>query len=162
MLQTGAVALALPWRHPCLYFISLNSNFSLCLADARFAHPLGMQSGLIKTNQMTYAGEKQSNASLARLFGPYGWRPGDAYLNTLSLIIASLNVKGLLAAKVYFQVDFGRMKKIDYFIIQDSKISSTTYTQTFFMLANVSEMRYYGLTGGVKPFNGNPQVNVKS
>ena len=101
---------------------------------------------------MTYAGAKHSNTSLARLFGPYGWRPDDAYLvtNSLSLNVlgSSLNVQGLSSAKVYFQVDFGRMKKISYFIIQDSKKSSSTYTQAFFMLYTDSEMRYYGFGGG--------------
>ena len=90
------------------------------------AHPLGMQSGTILDAQITVPSNPQL-AGKARLYSDStGWAPDAGYVTKQSSALTCF--KGLPKlpkniidmAPVYLEVNFLRMKKLSYFIIQNS------------------------------------------
>ena len=102
-----------------------------------------MQSGKIMKSQLSsYSSAAKEALNLARLFGPDGWRPDDAYLTSSSRTITSLtNLQAVLALPIYYEVTFAKMQKITYFIIQDSLNVNGDYDQSFYIAYNDSQMR---------------------
>eukprot|EP00795_Rhopilema_esculentum_P001382 gene1382-15786_t len=116
--------------------------------DAGFAHPLGMQSGRIRASQLSGPNNADKMAlTKARLFGQEGWKPDDAYLGSLIMTyVVSGTLPTLQAAPIYFMVTFTRMKKISYFVIQDSQKTPYDYSQSFFLIYNETQWKHYGST----------------
>lgn len=111
-----------------------------------FSHPLGMQSGKIKKSELrSYVAADTNLLNKARLFGPEGWRPNDAYLSQQEMPSSWTSMSKILNSPIFFEVNFVRMKKISYFIIQDSALQAThPYTQTFFISYNDGTQKVYG------------------
>ena len=103
-----------------------------------------MQSGKIKKSHLTsYAGASQDALTKARLFGPNGWRPDDAYLSKVTANVIPLSLKGIMNAPIFFQITFERRKKVSYFAIQDND-RRTAYSQTFYIAFNDGQQKAYG------------------
>ena len=106
-----------------------------------------MQSGKIKKFQLSsYAAATQESLTKARLFGPDGWRPDDGILaNPSNVEIPGTSLSQILSSPIFFQITFEKMKKISYFVIQDSPTAQTSrYSQDFYIAYNISEWKMYG------------------
>ena len=124
--------------------------------DAGFAHPLGMQSGRIRASQLSGPSNADKMAlTKARLFGKEGWKPDDAYLESLITKLVSGTLPTLLTAPIYCMVTFTRMKKISYFVIQDSQKTPRDYSQSFFLIYNETQWKHYGSTSAMVLFYTN-------
>ena len=105
-----------------------------------------MQSGKIKKSQLSsYPTATQESLTMARLFGPNGWRPDDVYLARAFLIVVpGTSLSSMMNAPIFFQIKFERMNTLSYLIIQDSTSHSTVYSQSFYISYNDSEWKVYG------------------
>ena len=106
-----------------------------------------MQSGKIKKFQLSsYAAATQESLTKARLFGPDGWRPDDGILaNPSNVVIPGTSLSQILSSPIFFQITFEKMKKIFYFVIQDSPPSQPMrYSQSFYIAYNDAEWKTYG------------------
>ena len=105
-----------------------------------------MQSGKIKKSQLSsYASASQDALTKARLFGPNGWRPDDAYMasaTTVTYIVPSL--PAVMTMPIFFEVRFQRRQKISYFAIQDASLARYSYTQAFYIAFNDGSSKVYG------------------
>lgn len=101
-----------------------------------------MQSGKIKKHQLSsYAADTAKSLNKARLYGSSGWRPNDAYLDTVTLVLAA-TLEQIMALPIFFEIRFERMKKISYFLIQDS-VEGSDYTQSFYIVFNDTQLKLY-------------------
>ena len=78
---------------------------------------------------------------MARLFGPNGWGPDDMRLVPA---VVFYDKSSIMNEPEFFQIKFERMKKISYFVIQDSTSHGSGYSQDFYIAYNDSEWKVYG------------------